>query len=146
MGEEAKFEIFVDGSCAFCRALQSTVEPRDTRHRLAFFDYNDPAVAARAPFPRERLDEEMHVRRPDGSWAVGFAGWAAILRELPRWGWLGWLFGIFPFRQLGPGVYRWIARHRYRIPGFPPPCTRNTCAVPANRATTSASVSRPQPR
>ena len=146
MGERPKLEIFLDGSCAFCRAIQERVARRDSNHCLEFLDYNDPAVAARAPFPRERLDAEMHVHKPDGTWAVGFEGWRAVLLELPRWKWLGWLFGAFPLHNVGPGAYRWIARHRYRIPGFPPPCTNESCAVEGREVAKSTAVARPHSR
>ncbi len=121
----------MDGSCPFCRAVQEHVEPYDTNHRLNFVDYNDPAVAARAPFPRARLDEEMHVHAAEGSWYAGYFGWVAVLRELPRLAWLGWMMSAPPFRWFGPGIYRWTARHRYRIPGFPAPCPTDSCAIPA---------------
>lgn len=146
MTEEPKLEIFFDGSCAFCRAVQESVERRDTRQRLKFVDYNDPTIAASAPFPRERLDAEMHVRKPDGAWAVGFEGWAAVLLELPRYKWLGWLFGVFPLHELGPGVYRWVAKHRYRIPGFPPPCKMESCGVGSKPVPKSTAIARPHSR
>jgi predicted DCC family thiol-disulfide oxidoreductase YuxK len=146
MSETGKSEVFIDGSCAFCQAARSWVEARDKSKRLVFVDYNDPAVAACAPFPRARLDAEMHVRKPDGTWAAGFAGWGAILRELPRYHWLGWIFGVFPLNRMGPSVYRWIARHRYRIPGFPAPCTSESCALPQKTSDTPRTVARPQSR
>jgi predicted DCC family thiol-disulfide oxidoreductase YuxK len=124
MPQPPKLEIFMDGACPFCQAVRTRVEPFDTRHRLLFADYNDPAVAARAPFPRERLDQEMHVRAADGSWHVGYAGWIAVLRELPRLAWLGFLLRLWPIRLAGPAAYRWLARHRYRLPGFPPVCEK----------------------
>jgi predicted DCC family thiol-disulfide oxidoreductase YuxK len=142
MSSEAKVEIFMDGSCPFCRAVQARVEPFDKAGRLRFVDYNNPTVAALAPYPRERLDEEMHVRAADGSWQVGYDGWVAILRELPRLKWLGSLLGAIPFRWFGPSVYRWIARHRYRIPGFPAPCTADHCALPAGVSSDPSSIMR----
>jgi predicted DCC family thiol-disulfide oxidoreductase YuxK len=129
MSGEGKLEVFLDGSCPFCRAVQQRVEQFDTDQRLKFVDYNDPAVAARAPFPRARLGQEMHVHAADGFWHVGYFGWMAVLHELPRLAWLGRLLDAPPFRWLGPGIYRWTARHRYRIPGFPAPCHTDSCAI-----------------
>jgi predicted DCC family thiol-disulfide oxidoreductase YuxK len=140
MTGDSKLEILMDGSCPFCRAVQARIEPFDTAHKVRFVDYNDPAVAARAPFRRERLDEEMHVRAEDGSWHAGYAGWVTILRELPRLAWLGWMMGAPPMRWLGPGVYRFIARHRYQIPGFPAPCRADTCAIPSHVRSKSSVV------
>ena len=132
----------MDGSCPFCRAIQARIEPYDTGHRLSFIDYNDPAVAARSPFPRARLDAEMHVLAADGSWHVGYFGWVAVLSELPRLAWLGRLMDVAPIRWLGPGIYRWIAKHRYRIPGFPAPCHTDSCAIPAGISSPSSTKMR----
>ncbi len=55
------------------------MEPYDTNSRLRFLDYNDLSVAAQAPFSREDLDSEMHVRTPDGTWLKGFEAWQVLL-------------------------------------------------------------------
>jgi len=138
--------VFMDGSCPFCRAARARIEPFDTHHEVEFIDYQNAARAAEVPFPREALDAEMHVQLPDGSWRIGFFGWAAILRRLPAWRWLGWLMIAPPFRRLGPPVYRWIARHRYSLPGIPQPCSEHACGLPhsdsANRAAAPKPISR----
>jgi predicted DCC family thiol-disulfide oxidoreductase YuxK len=131
MLQTAKYDIYMDGSCSFCRWTQAKVEPYDSGSRLRFLDYNDPAVAAQAPFSRGELDREMHVRTPDGVWLKGFAAWVALLRVLPTLAWLGRIAGLPPVRWLGPSVYGFIARHRYSLPGAPPRCDSDTCAIPA---------------
>ena len=133
MPEPLKYDIFLDGSCSFCRWLRSRIEPYDTSGLLQFLDYNDPAVAAQPPFPRSDLAEEMHVRTPEGKWLAGFEAWLAILQVLPRVAWLGWIAGLPPLRWLGPPLYRFIARHRYSIPGAPAQCETDTCAIPRPR-------------
>ena len=127
------FDIFMDGSCSFCRWTQSKIEPYDSESRLRFLDYNDPAVGIQAPFPRKALDSEMHVRTPDGQWRKGFEAWAVLLRALPRLAWLGRLAGWPPLRWIGPSLYAFIARHRYRLPGAPARCEGDTCAIPGRR-------------
>ncbi len=129
----AKFEIFADGACPFCQWTRARIEPFDTASRLRFLDYNDPTVAAQAPFTREELDREMHVRAPDGTWSSGFAAWVIVLRALPPLAWLGWLLGTRMFRNAGPRLYRWIAQNRYRLPGSPPPCRADASAASARR-------------
>jgi predicted DCC family thiol-disulfide oxidoreductase YuxK len=124
------YDIFMDGSCSFCRWAEAKTKPYDSGSRLRFLDYNDPAVAAQAPFPRNRLDNEMHVRTPDGSWLKGFAAWVAVLQTLPRLAWLGRLASMPPIRWIGPSVYAFIARHRYSLPGAPVRCESDTCAFP----------------
>ncbi|HEV8385307.1 MAG TPA: DUF393 domain-containing protein [Candidatus Acidoferrales bacterium] len=137
------YEIFTDGGCPFCQWARARVEPFDTNERLKFLDYNDPAVAAQTPFSREELDQEMHVRAPDGMWHAGFAAWVAVLRALPLLSWLGALLGSGLFRNSGPKLYRWVARNRYRLPGSPPRCRSDACSVePPSKTARSVASSR----
>jgi predicted DCC family thiol-disulfide oxidoreductase YuxK len=100
---------------------------------VQFLDYNDPAVAAQAPFPRAELDQEMHMRTPEGKWLRGFEAWLVLLRVLPKLAWLGRMASLPPLRWLGPPVYGFIARHRYSLPGAPARCDTDTCAPPSPR-------------
>jgi predicted DCC family thiol-disulfide oxidoreductase YuxK len=133
MPQMAKYDIFLDGSCSFCRWSREKIEPYDSGGRLRFLDYNDPAVAAQAPFARADLDREMHMRTPEGNWLRGFEAWLALLPVLPKLAWLGRIANLPPLRWLGPPVYGFIARHRYSLPGAPAQCENDTCAPPANR-------------
>jgi predicted DCC family thiol-disulfide oxidoreductase YuxK len=127
---DATYDVFMDGSCSFCQWTRTKVEPYDSGTRLRFLDYNDPAVAAQAPFSRGELDREMHVRLPDGKWLKGFDAWVALLRVLPKLAWIGRIAGSAPARWLGPSLYAFIARHRYSLPGAPSRCDTDTCAIP----------------
>jgi len=126
----ATLDIFLDGSCSFCQWMRSRVEPYDSAARLRFLDYNDPLVAAQAPFTSTELSAEMHVRTPEGQWAKGFEAWLEVLGALPSLAWLGRLVGLAPFRWFGPALYRFVARHRYSLPGAPSRCATDTCPVP----------------
>jgi len=128
MAIQPKFEVFLDEACAFCQWTRSRVEPFDTKRCIEFLDYNEPEVAAQAPFSRESLDREMHVRTPSGDWLSGYAAWVALLRAMPRLAWLGWILGAPPIRWMGPGFYRWVAKNRYHLPGSPPRCEADRCA------------------
>jgi predicted DCC family thiol-disulfide oxidoreductase YuxK len=81
----------------------------------------------------------MHVQTADGEWHIGFFGWIAILRALPRWRWLARLLSLPPLRWLGPAAYRLIAGNRYRIPAFllrwlgAPPMCGPGCEIPQPR-------------
>jgi predicted DCC family thiol-disulfide oxidoreductase YuxK len=130
MPQTNTYDIFMDGTCSFCRWSQAKIEPYDSAKRLRFLDYNDPTIAAQAPFPRTELDEEMHVRTPEGVWLKGFEAWLALLRVLPRLAWLGRLASMPPVRWAGPYAYAFIARHRYSLPGAPARCDSDTCAIP----------------
>jgi predicted DCC family thiol-disulfide oxidoreductase YuxK len=129
MDASPRLKIFTDGKCPTCRAARARVEPWDRNHRLEFLDYNEPVIAAQAPFSRDELADEMHVLIPDGSWRVGFDGWAAILKELPAWRWLGAMGMIPPVRWIGRPFYRFFARHRYRISGLASSCPDGSCST-----------------
>ena len=75
MAQPAKYDIFMDGSCSFCQWSRAKVELFDSAAMLRFLDYNDPLIAAEAPFPRADLVREMHLRTPDGTWLQGFEAW-----------------------------------------------------------------------
>ena len=124
------YDIFMDGSCSFCRWTRAKLEPYDSGGRLRFLDYNDPANAAQTPFPRADLEREMHVRTPDKGWLRGFEAWLAILGALPKTAWLARIAGAKPFRRFGPAAYRFIANHRYSLPGAPQRCADDTCSSP----------------
>jgi len=130
MAQIGTFDIFMDGSCSFCRWTQAKVEPYDSGSRLRFLDYNDPAIAAQAPFPRAELDDEMHVRTPGGVWLKGFEAWLAVLRVLPKLAWIGRIAGTPPMRWMGPPIYAFVARHRYSLPGAPARCETDSCLMP----------------
>jgi predicted DCC family thiol-disulfide oxidoreductase YuxK len=130
MPQTTTYDIFMDGTCSFCRWTQTMIEPYDSGSRLRFLDYNDPEVAAQAPFPRVELDNEMHVRTPEGAWLKGFEAWLALFRVLPRLAWLGRFASMPPMRWVGPYAYAFIARHRYSLPGAPARCESDTCAIP----------------
>jgi predicted DCC family thiol-disulfide oxidoreductase YuxK len=123
MPAASKIEIFTDGACPLCRWTRARIEPFDTDARLRFRDYNDPAVAALAPYSREELAREMHVRTPDGRWYAGYEAWLVVLKAMPLLEWLGRLLSTSAFRKLGPRLYRWVARNRYRF-GAPRECAR----------------------
>jgi len=130
-----QLRIYDDGQCPFCQWAQQTITRWDREHRLEFRDYHDPAVAAEAPFPSAQLHQRMHVQTPDGEWHPGFFGWVAILSVLPRLRWLAAVMRVPPLRWIGPPAYRFVADHRYQVPGWllrclgaPKPCAES-CAV-----------------
>jgi predicted DCC family thiol-disulfide oxidoreductase YuxK len=146
MPAASRIRVYFDGACPFCRGIQDRVARFDPRQRVEFVDYHDPIAAAQAPFPESALAAEMHAVTENGQWHIGYFAWAAILRELPAWKWLGWLMILPPFRWFGPAVYRWIARHRYSLPGLGAPCDEHSCAVPQALAGTAPATTHPSPR
>jgi predicted DCC family thiol-disulfide oxidoreductase YuxK len=120
----AQLEVYTDGQCPLCQWMRARVEPFDRDRRLEWLDLNSPEALSRAaPYTHAQLAEEMYTRRKrDGAWAKGFFSWIEVLRQLPSFRWLAWLFSRWPFNALGPVFYRQLAKRRYQIFGIPPPC------------------------
>jgi len=107
-------EVWMDGSCQLCRLSQTWCEVRDHEDRVAFRDFRTTDDLD-LPVERAAHEESMWVRTGDGTLHRGFAGWRLIMREIPRWRWLGWVAGLPPLRWIGPGIYRLVARLRHRM-------------------------------
>lgn len=107
-----------DGRCVICQTTRRLVSALDWRGRVQWLDLHDhETVAARFPhLDHPRLMGEIHVIDENGRLFTGFRGLRRMLRALP----VG--FPLYLVLRLpvvgdwpGPGVYRAIARHRYRI-------------------------------
>ena len=123
-GATTQLEVYTDGQCPLCQWMRARVEPFDRDRRLEWLDLNSPEALSRAaPHTHAQLAEEMYARRKvDGAWSRGFFSWIEVLRVLPNFRWLAWLFSRPPFTVLGPVFYRQLAKRRYQIFGIPPPC------------------------
>lgn len=111
-----KLLVFTDGRCPLCRGMRSSIEPLDRHGCLIFLDCTDPENQGRIAVPPETLLEEMHVQAPDGRISRGFHAWLCVLRVLPMpWRIVGFGLAVPPLSWLGPPVYRWIARYRYKL-------------------------------
>ena len=135
MSATAKLEVYTDGKCPLCQWSRRQVEPLDVNRRLEWLDYHDPdALRRAAPHTPKQLADEMHVRRPDGTWARGYGAWVEVIGVLPRWRWLKGPLSLWPLTSLGPFLYRQLAKRRYQIFGVPPPCDdAGVCSLHAKK-------------
>src|SRR5207249_8568087 len=93
-----KIEVYTDGGCNLCRWMRARVEPLDRDRRIEWLDYNDPEILKRAaPYTREEMAEEMHVRTADDRRSKGYFAWIEVIRVLPRWQLLVPILSILPF-------------------------------------------------
>lgn len=131
-----RIEVYIDGQCNLCRWSRAHIEPYDRDGRIEWLDYNRPEAQERAaPHTPAEMAEEMHVRRADGVWTKGYHGWLDVLAVLPRLRWLSRLLARQPFTTVGPVLYRWLARRRYRLFGVPPPCDPDgACSLHKNES------------
>jgi predicted DCC family thiol-disulfide oxidoreductase YuxK len=121
MGAVSQARFVYDGDCGFCSAS------------ARFIGRHIPARAEVVAWQRVDLAEMgltagecaaavqwvgADGRRGAGPVAVGY-----LLRGAGGW-WrpLGWLLFAPPVRWLAWPVYRWVARHRDRLPGGTPAC------------------------
>lgn len=105
-----------DGQCVICRQSRHVIEALDWRRRVTFVDLHQwQQVEHLVPtLPYETAMGQMHVLAPDGLYG-GFAATRRALKELPL-GYPIWVLLKLPgMFWLGERVYRFIARHRYRV-------------------------------
>jgi predicted DCC family thiol-disulfide oxidoreductase YuxK len=109
-----------DSRCVLCQQTRRTVKALDWLKRVEFLDIHEwETVVARVPdLEYEAAMGQIHVLADNGDLLGGFPAMRRLLRDLP----LGvpfWLMFHLPgMNWLGPKVYAFIARHRYRINRF----------------------------
>lgn len=122
-----------DGDCAFCTSTATWLErrlhrPAGPNARLVPWQFSDLAALGTTA---ERARREVLWVRPDGQISGGAAAFAAWLRfRGGPVGGLGRAIGLPVVRRLADAGYRFVARHRDRLPGGSP-----ACALPAPTST-----------
>ena len=125
--------VIYDGLCGLCQSSVKLLRRLDWLHRLTFRDAHSEAV--REDYPDLSLDDlmgEIHVVTADGRVLTGYKGVREQIRHLPLVAWLYPLLFLPGIKRIGPRIYGWIARNRYRINrlfGMPLPCDGETCSV-----------------
>lgn len=124
-----------DGRCAVCSRSARWIGGRDPAGRVERLDLRAEATAERFPgLSPDAVRAQMHVVDAGGRVIVGIDALAAVLGELPRWGWVSRLLGVWGVHGLAGLGYRWFARNRLTfnrwipLPEGEQPCT-DACAV-----------------
>jgi predicted DCC family thiol-disulfide oxidoreductase YuxK len=81
--------VYYDGLCSLCSREISSYQRSVARESVNWVDISDPAFSPH----QEGLDSaevhrQMHVKRADGSLALGVDGFRLIWQVLPEWHWL----------------------------------------------------------
>lgn len=125
--------VLYDGHCVICRQSKQVIVALDWWRRVRFLDVHQwDEVATRYPqLDYETAMGQMHLVTPDGNFYGGFMAVRRILRELPL-GWPLWALLHLPLMpKVGEWVYRFIARHRYRVNRFfGVECGAEGCKIP----------------
>ena len=117
-----------DGDCAFCSACARFVERRvPTPARVTPWQFADlPALGLTA----ERCEQAVQWVDGEGV-AAGPEAIARLLRSSrPHWRAAGRLLDLPPVRALAWPAYRWVARHRHRMPGGTAACRLPSAGPP----------------
>lgn len=122
-----------DGYCVICNQTRRVVVALDWFKRVEFLNiHNWNAVNSRYPdLDYETAMGQMHLVTPDGDLIGGFPAVRRMLRELPL-GYPLWLLLKLPgMDTVGDKVYKWIARHRYRVNRLfgMPVCEDGSCKI-----------------
>ena len=94
------------------------VERRALPGQFEFLPCQSPERRARFSWMAEETClEAVQLVLPDGRVLSGDAAIREMLQRLRGWRWVARLFGLPGVRIFAPGLYRWVARHRYVISG-----------------------------
>jgi predicted DCC family thiol-disulfide oxidoreductase YuxK len=125
----ARADFLYDGDCAFCSSCARFIERHvATTARVDPWQFRD---LARLGLTAAECDEAVQWVAVDAGGrrtsAAGPAAIAALLRtSSPLWRMLGAVLATRPALALARPAYRWVARHRDRMPGG-----TAACALPA---------------
>lgn len=104
-----------DGGCGFCARWVEWIRRRDPAGAIELLRASErgtyPALTA---IPGEALDHAMHLALPDGRVLAGARAIPEILRHLPAWRRLTWLFLVPGVPWIADRAYRYVAARRHR--------------------------------
>ena len=124
----ARDTVLYDGQCRFCRSQIAILRSLDLTGRLGFTSLHDPSVARDFPeIPRDDLLAEMFVVDRQGTTWRGAGAVRYLSRHIVALWPLALPLHIPGTMPLWQGLYRFIARNRYRIAGT---CDEGTCRLP----------------
>jgi len=120
--------VLYDGQCRFCRSQIAVLRRLDLGSRLRFVSLHDPEVARDFPeLPTADLMRQMYVVDTSGGARGGVDAVRYLSRRLPPLWPLAVPLHVPGSLPLWSALYRFVARHRYRIAGT---CDEGTCRVP----------------
>jgi len=120
--------VLYDGRCRFCRGQMAILRRLDLTGRLSLVSLHDPSVARDFPeIPPEHLMQEMFLVDRQGRAHGGVQAWRVLSRRLPLLWPAALLLHVPGSLPLWNGLYRLIARNRYRFAGT---CEEGTCRLP----------------
>jgi predicted DCC family thiol-disulfide oxidoreductase YuxK len=119
--------VLYDGHCRFCRSQIAILRRLDLLGSLRFVSLHDPEVGRDFPeLSSDDLMRQMYVVDTAGRARGGAEAVRYVSRRLPLLWPLAVPLHVPGSLPLWSGLYRFVARHRYRIAGT---CAEGTCRL-----------------
>jgi len=114
-GPSGQYTVLFDGSCPVCRGAVARLKGWDREGKLSYLPAKSPEAEARFPWiSREAVQNSIHLIGPNQESWEGAGAVEELVRVLPGWRWIAWVFRLPMARPVARRVYRWIARNRYQ--------------------------------
>ena len=113
---QAKPVVIYDGECSFCLRQIERIKRRDRRSRFEYVPRQSPGLDER--FPRladDDFNSGMRLITPRGEILVGADALYHIVRRLPIWENIAWIYRLPGLNTLARLAYRCIAANRRRL-------------------------------
>lgn len=130
MRSQPAYTVVYDGNCKVCTRFANSLRARDRDGRFEIVSSQTPGVLERFPWiPAAAYGDALQLIATDGTTWEGAAAIEQMLKVLPRWRAIAWVFYIPFARGLADRFYKWFARNRYHFgcgehcPTRPPPKT-----------------------
>lgn len=111
-------KVYYDGACPICVREMKSYMRMDRARRVEWFDITDQdeALLAEGVDPVKAL-HELHVRRADGSIAVGVDAFILLWKAVPLMRPIAWFVGLPLIKPLSEVAYRWVTVRRLKAEG-----------------------------
>jgi len=127
-----KLLLLYDGECNLCLATVEKLSRIRTQAELTMLPLQE-ADPHRLPkgIQREDLLAELHVVDGEGRLYKGADAVIRIIRTVPGLAWLAGLYRVPGMKRPAHGVYRLVAKYRYRLFGKKADaCSNGACRLP----------------
>lgn len=116
MPRQAKPTAYYDGACPLCAREIDFYRRQDGAERICWIDICQVNVEEVAPgLSREKALARFTVRDSNGRLVSGGQAFTTLWRHLPRFNWLGRLFGVQPLAWLLDRAYVFFLKLRPRL-------------------------------
>jgi predicted DCC family thiol-disulfide oxidoreductase YuxK len=120
--------VVYDGECAFCRRQIARIRRQDRADVFEYTPRQTPGLDEAFPeLARGDFNTGMRLIMPTGRIYVGADAVYRIVRQLPVWRRVAWLYHVPGLHAAARAAYAFIAARRQRLGRD---CVDETCAVP----------------